>query len=309
MSSSPTHVTLNTGDLMPVLGLGTWQSPPDAAKQAVAHALSECGYRHIDCAAAYGNEKEIGASFTNVFGGGKVQREDVFITSKLWNTGHARDAVRPACETTLKNLGLKYLDLYLLHWGLATSDSHWAVDKNGVLALKPISIRETWEAMEELVEAGLVKAIGVANFSTAQLIDLLSYAKIRPAMNQIELHPYLQQSRLVEFCQNRGIVVTAYSPLGSPGTQKKGLPGVLEDETVKKIARTYHKTPAQILLRWGMQRNTVVIPKSIHLERIQENIDVFDFELSASEMDSIATLERRQRLNDLFTWGKVPYFD
>ena len=191
---------------------------------------------------------------------------------------------------------------------MATSDGHWALDKNGVLALEPVSYRETWEAMEGLVEAGLVKAIGVANLSVAQLIDLLSYANIKPAVNQIELHPHLQQSRLVEFCQYRGIGVTAYSPLGRPGYAEM-TDKLVEDEIITGIARAHGKTPAQVLLRWGIQRNTVVIPKSIHPDRIKENIDVFDFELSEAEMRVIAGLERGLRLVDPYEWGKIPYFD
>ncbi|MSU74004.1 aldo/keto reductase [Candidatus Kaiserbacteria bacterium] len=307
MGTSPEHITLNTGASMPLLGLGTWKSASNEVGQAVEYALSEGGYHHIDCAAAYENEKEIGESLKIVFNAGAVQRKGVFITSKLWNTAHARGAVRLACEATLEDLGLEYLDLYLVHWGMATSDSHWAVDKNGVLALEPISYRETWEAMEELVAAGLVKAIGVANLSVAQLIDLLSYAKVKPAMNQIELHPYLQQSRLVEFCQYREIAVTAYSPLGRPGAAEMA-GNLVEDETILKIARAHKKTPAQVLLRWGTQRNTVVIPKSTHPERIKENIDVFNFELSKAEMDAIAALDRGQRLVDPYQWGKIPYF-
>ena len=153
MDTSLKYLTLNTGAKMPLMGLGTWKSGPNEAGDAVEYALTEAGYRHIDCAAAYGNEKEIGEALGRVFKSGEVQRKDVFITSKLWNTAHARDAVRPACEATLKDLGLDYLDLYLVHWGMSTSDSHWAVDENGVLALDPVPYRETWEAMEELVEA------------------------------------------------------------------------------------------------------------------------------------------------------------
>lgn len=307
MNNALAYLALNTGAKMPLMGLGTWKSASNEAGEAVEYALTEAGYRHIDCAAAYGNEKEIGEALGRVFKSGKVQRKDVFITSKLWNTAHAHDAVRPACEATLRDLGLDYLDLYLVHWGMSTSESHWAVDENGVLALDPVPYRETWEAMEKLVEAGLVKAIGVANLSVAQLIDLLSYAKIRPAMNQVELHPYLQQSRLVEFCQYRDIAVTAYSPLGRPGAAEMA-GKLVDDETIVKIARAHKKSPAQVLLRWGVQRNTVVIPKSTHRERIKENIDIFDFEISKKEMEAIASLERGQRLVDPYEWGKIPYF-
>jgi len=316
---SPTHITLNTGALMPIVGLGTWKSAPNKAGQAVEYALTEAGYRHIDCAAIYQNEKEIGQAFKKVFSGNALKREDVFITSKLWNSAHRKNEVRVACEKTLSDLNLECLDLYLMHWGIATP-SHWAIptnggqeaeyDEHGILVMEKIPIRETWEAMEELVRAGLVKAIGVANFTAPMLIDILTYATILPAMNQIEIHPYFQQTRLIEFCQSKKIAVTAYSPLGSPGNfVAKGLPAVLEDEVINKIAQVHQKTNANILVRWAMQRGTVVIPKSITPERIKENTDVFDFELSDSEMIDIATLDRKLRFLDPYVWGKIPYFD
>jgi diketogulonate reductase-like aldo/keto reductase len=304
---SDMQLTLDTGARMPMVGLGTWKSAPDAVGNAVAYALVECGYRHIDCAPIYGNEKEIGESFRSVFDAGKVRREDVFITSKLWNSEHRRDNVPSACKNTLFDLKLDYLDLYLMHWGYAHSRDE-AVDKNGFLILEKIPVRETWEAMEELVQSGLVKAIGVANFGVAQLADLLSYAKIPPAVNQVELHPYLQQSRLVEFCQYRNVVVTAYSPLGRPGESEMAN-SLLGDKTIVKIAHAHGKTPAQVLLRFAMQRETIVIPKSTHSGRIKENIEVFDFVLSDTDMDAIARLDRHQRLVDPYVWGKIPYFD
>jgi len=265
-------LVLNTGARMPLVGLGTWQSAPAEAGQAVEYALSECGYRHIDCAHIYGNEKEIGEAFGRIFHSGSVKRGDVFITSKLWNNAHRESAVRKACEATLHDLRLDYLDLYLMHWGMASSpEEDEAMDADGNLIVDQAPIRETWEAMEELVGAGLVKAIGVANFTAPMLLDLLSYAKLRPATNQIELHPYLQQSRLVEFCQRLGIVVTAYSPLARPGY--KEMTARLVDETlIQKIASAHGKTPAQVLLRWGIQRDTIVIPKSTHPDRIRESL-------------------------------------
>lgn len=320
MNSDAIDLILSTGVLMPTVGLGTWKSPPDKAGQAVEYALSECGYRHIDCAAIYRNEKEIGCSFKKVFGSKARKREDVFITSKLWNTEHPKSAVRKACELTLADLSLEYLDLYLIHWGIATPPNdapqtnpaeRWAerLDENGSLITEKVSVRETWEAMEELVRAGLVKAIGVANFTAPMLIDLLSYAKIQPAVNQIELHPYLQQSELVEFCKYHTIVVTAYSPLGSPGNYKeKGFPVLAEDNVVAEIARNHGKSPAQILIRWGVQRKTVVIPKSVTPARIKENIDVFDFELSETEMRTMAGINRNLRFVNPCAWWKIPYF-
>ena len=312
------YLTLNTGAPIPVLGLGTWKSQPTEVGQAVTYALTEGGYNHIDCAWIYGNEKEIGESFKKVFEGGKVKRDEVFVTSKLWSSFHAKKNVAPACKETLENLKLDHLDLYLMHWGIATPPGELEpLDKDGVLITENVSIRETWEEMEGLVSAGLVKAIGVSNFTAPMIVDLLSYAKIPPAVNQIELHPYLQQTRLVEFCQRKGITLTAYSPLGRPGApaprpflEGKNSEGRLVDEKIiTDIAARRKKTPPQVLLRWGIQRNTVVIPKSVTPARIQENIDIFDFELSEEEMQAIATLDRKQRFVDLYAWSKIPYFD
>lgn len=308
MNTSPRHAILNTGAHMPFVGLGTWKSAPNEAGEAVMYALTECDYRHVDCAPIYGNEKEIGKALSAVFGTGAIKRKEVFVTSKLWDTEHGRDDVRRACEATLSDLGLDYLDLYLLHWGIAEPKKGHTYDQNGHLVTLRIPIRETWEAMEELVGAGLVKAIGVANFTAPLLLDLFSYAKILPVVNQIELHPYLQQSRLVDFCQRLDMVVTAYSPLARPGYGEMS-ERLVDEKLIHSIASTYDKTPAQVLLRWGVQRNTVVIPKSTHRERLKENIGIFDFELSESDMGAIASLERGLRLVDPYQWGHVPYFD
>jgi diketogulonate reductase-like aldo/keto reductase len=226
---------------------------------------------------------------------------------------------KPA-KKTLKDLNLEYLDLYLMHWGIAIPPNEAQaanqygrfteqLDKDGFLITEPISVRETWQEMEKLVESGLVKAIGVANFTAPMLIDLLSYAKIRPVVNQIELHPYLQQTELIEFCASQNIVVTGYSPLGSPGNyQPKGFPVIAEDPVIVKIAKTHKKSPSQVLIRWGVQRGTVVIPKSITPQRIEENLNVFDFELSDSEMQSIKGLNRNLRFVNSYVWWKIPYF-
>lgn len=314
------EISLNTNAAMPVLGLGTWKATPEQVAPAVEHALAQAGYNHIDCAAIYQNQKAIGQAFHQVFSTGKRKREEVFITSKLWNTEHHRADVKKACQATLADLQLEYLDLYLMHWGLAIpkvepteanafgrfTEQH---DEQGFLIREPVSVRETWEAMEELVEAGLVKAIGVANFTAPMLIDLMSYAKIQPAVDQVELHPYLQQQELVDFCQYHNIVVTAYSPLGSPGNYRpKGFPVITEDPVIINIAQSYHKSPAQVLIRWAIQRGTVVIPKSVTPERIKENIEVFDFELTTDEMLQIAALNRNLRFVNPYVWWKIPYF-
>ncbi len=306
------YVMLNTGFKMPCLGLGTWKSESGLVGDAIKHALVNCGYKHVDCAYIYQNEKEIGEAFSSVFSNG-IKRDDVFVTSKLWNNSHDPNDVEKACRDTLIDLKLDYLDLYLMHWGLATPVSKGSSPKgkNGKYDLAPISVRETWEAMENLVKKGLVKSIGVANFTGAMLIDMLSYTKTVPAVNQIELHPYLQQERLIEFCNDVGIAVTAYSPLGSPGNSidRAELPVLLDDLLIIKLAHKYDKSSAQILIRWGLQRDTILIPKSVNFDRILENISVFDFVIDSGDMDSISRLDKKMRYVDLWDWSGLPYFD
>jgi diketogulonate reductase-like aldo/keto reductase len=306
-----TSLTLNNGNKMPALGLGTWKSEPGKVTKAVEHALLKANYKHIDCAAIYGNEKEIGAAFTSVFESGKVKREDVFVTSKLWNTEHHPDNVEKACQQTLKDLNLEYLDLYLIHWGIAFEPSaeRYAFDENGIIKTIPVSIKETWQAMEKLVEKGLVKSIGVSNFTTPMLVDLLTYAEIKPAVNQIELHAYHNQQALVDFCGHKEIAVTAYCPLGKPGNLRDGEPVLLQSNELAKIAENHDKTPAQVLLRWAVQRGTIAIPKSVTPARIEENINIFDFELTEKEMAQINVMDKGYRfVNPSEGWG-LPYFD
>ncbi|EME30405.1 aldo/keto reductase [Galdieria sulphuraria] len=295
---------LNTGAKVPLVGFGTWKAEPGRVGEAVRTAL-EAGYRHIDCAAVYGNEKEIGQVFKEIFSSGKVKRSDVFVTSKLWNTCHKKEHVIEACKQTLKDLQLDYLDLYLIHWPCAfefaglpiTEENTIPKNKKGEIAFAKVPLQETWKAMEELQKQGLVKAIGVSNYRIVELLDLLSYCEIVPAVNQIEVHPYNQRKDLKEFCESRGIHVTAYSPLGS------GKEGPLQDSVVRSISEKLGKTPAQVLLAWGLQRGTSVIPKSVTPTRIKENLNC-TFKLDSEVVKQIDQLERGQVVCDMREyWG------
>lgn len=300
--------TLHNGHTIPLVGLGTWKSKPGEVGQAVKTALLEGKYKHIDCAAIYGNETEVGQALKEAFeteGGPK--REEIFVTSKLWNTNHARDAVRPALEKTLSDLGLQYLDLYLIHWPVAFAGGK---DDDGSFKLAPISLRETWEAMEALVDAGLVRSIGVSNFNVQLLVDLLTYARIKPAVNQVEIHPYLPQPQLLAFCNKHNIHVTAYSPLGSSDSplRKADDPVVLNDATVASIASKYNKSSGAILLKYSEQRGISVIPKSVNRDRIVANNSISDFTLSQEDLDTLNNLPIKVRTADPNSWAKIPLF-
>lgn len=283
---------------IPQLGLGTWKSIPNEVGDAVKYAITQANYKHIDCASIYGNQKEIGLVFKSIFNK-NISRSDIFITSKLWNTDHHPNKVLSACKKTLFDLKLDYLDLYLIHWGLSFKN-------NLAPKIDPVPIQDTWEAMEKLVKAGLVKNIGVSNFTTMMIVDLLSYANIFPSNNQVEINPYNSQTELIKFCHSKNITVTAYSPLG--GQPKEGMPHLLQNPLIQKLAQKYKKNPAQIVLNWGINRDTIVIPKSTHPDRILENSQIFDFNLTKGEQQQIDTLNQNHRNCDPIDFWDIPYF-
>ena len=297
------NFTLSDNNKIPGIGFGTWMLSKDEAPTAVEFAIRS-GYRHIDCASVYQNEKQVGEGIKIALDEGVVKREDLFITGKLWNTDHAPEHVEEACRKTISDLGVEYLDLYLVHWAVSFEhgDDIEPLDETGLAKLTFVPMQETWRAMEALVEKRLVKSIGVANYSATMLIDLLSYANIRPVMDQIELHPYNAQTDLIKFCKNQNVMVTAYSPLGSTGAI------VTEDAVMNRLSDKYKKSPAQIALRWGLQRGTVVIPKSSHRDRIIENFSVTDFEITNEDMNSISELDREQIVINPLGWWGFPYF-
>ncbi|KAL9652080.1 hypothetical protein ABK040_015882 [Willaertia magna] len=287
------HIKLNNGHSIPQIGLGTWQSERNEVSKAITVAL-EKGYRHIDCAAIYGNEDVIGKAIQNYLQQQQqnntrpIKREDLFITSKLWNTCHRKEHVKGACKETLKNLKLTYLDLYLIHWPLAFpfNDENIRDEKGGFVKLDNVPLMETWKAMEELVDEGLVRSIGISNFTSQLILDLNSYARIKPAILQNECHPYLNQKDLIKLCKQLGIVFESYSPLGHAT--------VLNDEIIAQIAQRHKKSVGQIVLRWNLQLGNVIIPKSTNPSRIEENLNILDFELTDKEMNKISSLEEEE---------------
>lgn len=256
---------LNNGVKIPIIGFGTWQTPDGQVAEESVLAALKSGYRHIDTAAAYGNEESVGAAIKK----SGINRHELFVTTKLWNSDHGYQNTKKAIDTSLEKLGLDYLDLYLIHWpNPATMRDNWA-ELNA----------ESWQAMEEAVQAGKIRAIGVSNFRKHHLDELLKTAEIKPAVNQNYLNPSDMQEDLVKYNDSLGIVNEAYSPLGTGG--------LLSNEVVNEIAEKYGKSPAQILIRWSLDHNFLPLPKSVHPDYIKANADVFDFDIEPEDMKKL----------------------
>jgi alcohol dehydrogenase (NADP+) len=294
-----TRLPLKNGSgQMPALGFGTLIPDPELTKTATRDAL-EAGFRHFDCAERYQNEREVGEALEAGLAGAAIARKDIFVTTKLWNTNHRPERVQPAFEASLKRLRIDYLDLYLIHtpYAFQPGDEQDPRDRGGrVIYDNEVTLLDTWRAMEDLVDRGRCRAIGVSNVNLDALLPIYESARIKPAVVQVESHPYLPQTELLEFCRQNGVVLLAFAPLGH-GTR----PGLLEDPVILAIAERVKKTPAQVLLAWAVQRGTALLTTPKSAARARQN-----FEISAlpeDAFDEINGIETRQRLNDVVNTG------
>ncbi|KAI3455128.1 hypothetical protein Pfo_011791 [Paulownia fortunei] len=286
-----TEVVLNSGHTMPAIGLGTGASPKPSPEQLIPLLVDAiaAGYRHIDTAALYGTEESVGRAVAEAVGRGLIKsRDELFITSKLWCTDAHHDLVLPALEETLRKLGLQYVDLYLIHWPVRINK-----DSNDSLKMMDFDIKETWEAMEDCCRLGLAKSIGVSNFSTAKLSKLLENATIPPAVNQVEMNVAWQQQKMVQFCKEKMIHVSAWSPLGAYGSSW-GTNAVMESLVLKDIAAAKNKTKAQVALRWIHEQGVIPIVRSFNKERVKENLQILDWELTDEEVSKIQQIPQHR---------------
>lgn len=321
-------VTLNNGLKMPLVGLGCWKIPNDVCAQQVYDAI-KIGYRLFDGAEDYGNEKEVGQGIRKAIDEGVVKREDVFVVSKLWNSFHHPDHVKMALQRTLSDMGLDYLDLFYIHFPIAFKYVPFEEkyppgfytgkedEKNGHITEAHVPIIDTYRALEQCVEEGLIKSIGISNFSGSLVQDLLRQCKIKPVALQVEHHPYLTQEHLVEYCKDNGIQVVAYSSFGPQSYIElnhplaKNTPNLFHHDTIKQIANNHNVATSQVLLRWATQRGIAIIPKSSKKERLQDNLMIDEkLTLTHKELEAISKLNKNLRLNDPWDWldGKFPIF-
>ncbi|MEP2987527.1 MAG: aldo/keto reductase [Parasphingorhabdus sp.] len=299
-------------DDIPQIGFGFWKVAPEDCVDTLIEAV-RAGYRHFDCAADYGNEAQVGEGLAKAIQQGLCGRDEVWVTSKLWNSFHAPQHVEAACQKSLDDLGIEQFDLYLIHFPIALEfvpieeryPPEWIFDpaaNNPTMKQAQVPLHETWAAMEKLVDKGLTRHIGVCNYNSALIHDLMRYAKIKPYVLQIESHPYLAQEKLIRLAGQYDMQVTAFSPLGALSYVELDMAGsqdsVLKEPAVLMAAESHNKTPAQIVLRWGIQRNTSIIPKTKKPARMRENLDIVDFVLSDAEMKAISALNANRRFND-----------
>ncbi|KAK6461555.1 xylose reductase [Scheffersomyces coipomensis] len=312
---------LNSGHLMPLVGFGCWKVDNATAAEQIYNAI-KVGYRLFDGAEDYGNEKEVGDGINKAIKDGLVKREELFITSKLWNNFHDPKNVETALNRTLSDLKLDYVDLFLIHFPISFKfvpleekypPGFYCGDGDN-FHYENVTLLQTWKALEKLVKAGKIKSIGISNFTGALIYDLLRDAEIPPAVLQIEHHPYLQQPRLVEWVQSKGIAITAYSSFGPQSFLELNHSKALVTETLFKhatvltIAERVKRTPAQVLLRWASQRNIAIIPKSNNPGRLAQNLEVNDFDLTEADFEAISKLDVGLRFNDPWDWDKIPIF-